>query len=486
MNERVASPEWVVNDRADRKVAGVSGGWGVRPAPLMRGASFTDFSTHEMAVPVGESEQAQAVRFHELIHARISPAAVPSELMTQIGVSPMSVRVAEEWRVNFVASHLAKYGEDALSVVRHLSDGTESASADFAVSKNDWKSAVYLLASTANTDAYKVVKRRLRRNPEWKDAVAMVDKYLTDNGLIVGRKTRLWHGELAHDTRPVRYEWVRSVPSGEREQTYLPDGFVSATLTFAVKLDEWVNDPPSGVSTRFVMGQPEHRNLKDSWEELRFGLTNLTETTSSFVSRRRRPSISGKVPRRPDRLLTDPERRIFTDSVRGIGGVVVFDCSGSMGVEHSDIREAVRQFAGATVVAYTSNRHARANAWVLARNGRMISEADFEDIDLNNGNGVDLPILEWAVRQRKSPKDFVMWVSDGHVTGRGDWCSESLLDATAKFCQKHNIIGAEHADEAVALLADMKRRGSFPRGKHCAKIREHLDHIKLSPTIETA
>ena len=75
----IASPEWVVSDRADRTSDPMMmKGWEAIPTPLHRGASYTDFSTHEIAVPDGESPQAQAVRLHELVHARISPSSVPA------------------------------------------------------------------------------------------------------------------------------------------------------------------------------------------------------------------------------------------------------------------------------------------------------------------------------------------------------------------------------------------------------------------------
>ena len=185
--------------------------------------------------------------------------------------------------------------------------------------------------------------------------------------------------------------------------------------------------------------------------------------------------MMGKYPSRPDRLLTDPERRIFRETVRGEGGIVVFDCSGSMSVTHEDVRAVTKKFAGATIVAYTQRGEHEANAWILARNQRMVSEHEFADIPLNHGNGVDGPMLRWAIRQKKNPKDFIVWVSDGYVTGKGDYSAETLVAECAELCVKHKIIGVEDCEEALNLLEEMKRTGARPSNRYARRITHYLN-----------
>ena len=465
----IASPEWVVSDRADRTSDPMMmKGWEAIPTPLHRGSSYTDFSTHEIAVPDGESEQAQAVRLHELVHARISPSSVPAALMTQLGVSPSSVRIAEEVRVNWVAGQ-AHLRNERVADIRAMSDGSERGLADEAVKNKDWRSGLSLLLSTYNTTAYKTVKRRLRLNPEWKEATDVIERHMRD---------KIWGGEKHHrltlgnrtNTFPMGYRWHDTKTKGTHD-VFLPQGFTDHTLPLAMTIDQWLSAPPTnpkkrkkGFGENSERRHPDVVPMSSDWEELRFGMTSLTESASSFIGRRKRPSMTGKFPVRPDRLLTDPERRIFRETVRGEGGTVVFDCSGSMGVTMDDVKAILKHFAGATIMAYTHRGDDRSNAWVLARNGRMIGEGEFADIDLGHGNGVDSPALRWAVRQRKKPKDFIVWVSDGHVTGKGDTMSEQLQQECALLSYKHNIIGVYDANEAVRLVADMKR-GVRPRHK---------------------
>lgn len=50
------------------------------------------------------------------------------------------------------------------------------------------------------------------------------------------------------------------------------------------------------------------------------------------LGRREIATNEGKYPKAFYRLVTDPYRRIFKRKTRSLGGVVVFDCSGSMGL----------------------------------------------------------------------------------------------------------------------------------------------------------
>lgn len=265
------------------------------------------------------------------------------------------------------------------------------------------------------------------------------------------------------------YKW--RVGYGERE-CLLPSGFTDATLEIAAAIEQIIEEggdgngrtPPGEGDGDGLPFRPVPTRASDSeWESVRIGLTNLTEPTARFLGRRKRPALMGRKPVRPDRLLTDPERRIFREDVRGMGGVVVFDCSGSMGVDHEVVRSAVAQFAGATVLAYSNRDTAGSNTYILARNGRMISEHDMVRLPLNSGNGCDGPALRHAVRLRRSPREFVLWVSDYGVTGVGDRQTQDLLYEVADICRKHGIIQVNTCHDALSLLADMKRTGTAPR-----------------------
>lgn len=488
--KRWASPEWVVSNRGDAQlVPTLQRGWSVGQAPLLRGASFTDFGSHRMSVPYGDETKAVAVRVHELLHASMSPASVPAELLRQLTVSPEAVGLAEEVRVNFVATLMAHDRSEPWEGITNLSDGSEVKSAQDAVERNDWRAGLSVFLATLGSDVHGKVKRRLRTNPEWKDGLTAIEKHLKVRGLWAGDR-RVKSGSLGYrthyvsDTRPVEYRYREGATVGKvREaRVVLPNGFIDTTLPLAHAIDEWMASPPSDApKKREEVGAHWARPHRDGarWRDLHVGMTSLTETTGTFLGRRRRPSVVGKAPRRPDRLLTDPERRIFSETVRGKGGVVVFDCSGSMRVNWDTVHEVVREYSGATVIAYSGQGRDTANAWVLAKDGRMIGASEMSGLPLGRGNEVDGPVLRWALRYRKSPKDFFLWVTDGGVTGDGDGFSKHLVVECARLCRAKGIITVENATSAIELLRESKRRGGFPTDRHVPQIRHALDQIGL-------
>lgn len=491
LDRRWASPEWVVPNRGDATLAPtLQGGWSVGQAPLARGASFTDFGAHRMSVPYGDEPKAVAVRVHELLHASISPASVPAELLRQLAVSSESMALAEEVRVNFVATLMAHDLDEPWSNLTMLSDGSEVKSADDAVTRNDWRAGLAIFLATLGTDVHAKVKRKLRTKPEWRNGLAVVERELKtraiwahDRRIKTGRLA--WRKKSLTDTRPMEYRYREGATVGKvREaRVVLPVGFADETIPLAHAIDEWLASPPR------VTDDPKEREKElgshwslphrdgARWRELRVGMTSLTETTGAFLGRRRRPSVVGKAPRRPDRLLTDPERRIFSETVRGRGGVVVFDCSGSMRVNWETVHDVVREYSGATVIAYSGQGRDTANAWILAKDGRMIGSEAMSALPLGRGNEVDAPVLRWALRHRKSPRDFMLWVTDGGVTGEGDSWSDNLLRECARLCRDKGIITVENATNAIQLLRESKSRGGFPRDRHVAEIRKALARL---------
>jgi hypothetical protein len=481
--QRLASPEWMVAGRADVGVEdSLQEGWGVSPAPLARGLAFTDFGTHQMSLPEGDTEEAKAVRLHEMIHARISPTQVPRAFLDQLGVSANSIRIAEEIRVNYLARILSLQGLDSsIGDVFNLADGSEKALADKCLERDSWNDALSLYMTTYNTKANSVVKRRLNKNPVWKENFAHIDKEMKHRLWKIDKRTFFEKQvRTIRNTHPNSFQWVEKK---ELQQAFIPSGFVQHSIPLATLIDQWIANPPVKEEANLEEAKAKRRSTHRTtpWEELRFGITSLTDNTGSFIGKRKRPSMTGKYPSRPDRLLTDPERRIFREVVKGKGGVVVFDCSGSMGVTHKVVRDTVKQFAGALVVVYSHNQHMGAtspNAWVVAKNGRMISEEDFSELPLHSGNGVDGPILRWAIRQRTNNKDFILWVSDGCVTGRGDDMTDNLVRECANLSMKHGIIGVDDCEAAIELLSDMKRTGSFPRNRYCRVIGRWVEALK--------
>jgi hypothetical protein len=170
--------------------------------------------------------------------------------------------------------------------------------------------------------------------------------------------------------------------------------------------------------------------------------------------RRQGPSRSGTVMRYPSRLLSDDHMRAFATKRRRHGGVVVIDQSGSMDIGEKDLEALLRLAPDALIVGYShrpGDFGTTANAWILAARGSVAFGARSGNV----GNGVDGPILRWAVARAKGSGP-VVWVTDGQVTDSNDHPDESLSEECALFVRKHRISMVRELSQAGAALACYK------------------------------
>lgn len=196
------------------------------------------------------------------------------------------------------------------------------------------------------------------------------------------------------------------------------------------------------------------------WQKPYLAKHELVLPHTGMAGRRLIATNEGKYPKAFYRIVTDPYRRIFKRKTRALGGVVVFDCSGSMGLSDDDIKAVMRASAGCSIVCYSadsSDAHNRkyGNIHLVARNGRQARHLPV----FPGGNGVDLPALKYAYYNlRLNSHSPVIWVSDGQVTGEGDHSTFELRTATRKFIRSKGIVQVETPDEAVKLLHKLQRK----------------------------
>lgn len=204
---------------------------------------------------------------------------------------------------------------------------------------------------------------------------------------------------------------------------------------------------------------PLHEYDDGYWQTPYLAKHELVLPHTGKAGRRMMPWSEGKYPRSFYRMVTDPYRRIFQRKTRALGGVVVFDCSGSMGLDDDDIKRVMAASSGCSIVCYSASGEDEidrkwGNIHLVARHGRQLRRLP----DFPGGNGVDLPALKWAYNNlRLNSKSPVIWVSDGQVTGKGDHQTRTLVDMTNKFIKSKRIIQVHNPDEAVALLARLQR-----------------------------
>lgn len=456
-----AAPEWLIAQRSDQQLLeGVAGEpWEVNHCVATRGVPHTDFGNRRMAVPSGGSDLSRVVRHHELLHALLSPNGVPETYIAEQGLSAKSIHLAEEIRINSVLKDVAKGLGLKISAFK---DGSETREAHNAVATRDLGHAIHLLCASLGTGAEAGVSKILYPEfPELKKLKALLNKQLRE----------LWQKNSTYPT---------AVYDEANNQYTIPRGFY-ATLTIARILEKFAKDEEENESqfAERVKSQIDNYRPSDeynAWGNLVFGSVPLNESGSGFLSRTRSASATGRQPRRLHRLISDPDRKVFDRIARKRGGIVIVDGSGSMSLDENDLKEIVRAASGCTVAVYSFVAD-QPNIWVVAREGRYVAQGDFPPIGCDNV--VDLPALEWGVKQRKYRKDPVIWVSDGDVTGIHRYSSIALAAQCATFIAKHKIIQVRNTQGAVEVLADFAR-GRVPTSpQFVGSIKTRARELKL-------
>jgi len=218
-----------------------------------------------------------------------------------------------------------------------------------------------------------------------------------------------------------------------------------------------------------------HRHLReivasiDGWDTALLDKMPLTLPHTGRKGRKLIPMPYGKSIRFIVREDTDPEQRVFARKTRSQGGIVVVDCSGSMGFDSSDLDKIMAATAGATVLCYSSGGDDNEpNIWLVAKGGRRTSTLPH----FPGNNGVDGPALEYGLSLRRH-NEPVVWVSDTAVTGRGDVASSALRDWCLDFCSKHGIYIVRHTEQAATALRKLQL-GQRPDRTNYKKLRrEH-------------
>jgi hypothetical protein len=121
-----------------------------------------------------------------------------------------------------------------------------------------------------------------------------------------------------------------------------------------------------------------------------------------------------------------------------------------MNILDDELDDALRRVPGVTVVGY-SHRPGDAlgspNAWILATDRLRARHVPSGNV----GNGVDGPVLRWALSMRR-PGDVLVWVTDGQVTDSNDHPNDTLTAECGQLVRRHQIRLAASLDDAVGIL----------------------------------
>lgn len=436
---QAAMPEWL-HRRDDDPSA-----WEVQTGQPVRGDAWTNITDRKMRVPFGVDERSRLVRAHEMMHAKVSPKIMHPGMFRVWNIDEEVIRSAEEFRVNMLTGVA---GFD----LNHLADGSESNTGKILGQTNDWNAAVTFMAAIAGTKAATDFRRGMRTsNPEMEQKIAVVEKGLK----------KMWRKHLKASPKKIGHTAPMSVDVDDEGGTVeAPYGFITFTRQYADFIQRFIVRPgeEGDGGEGDEDGVPDLEDIKDRAREGENGafgrLIELhlpkPKKVDGRIGRKRVAANIGRNPRRMGRMLTDPEKRVFDKRVKGQGGVVLIDQSGSMRLSDDDIWAIIKAAPGCVIIGYSHRPGSVStpNIWVIADRGSVADSLP----EGNGGNGVDGPAIQFAAKRRRPGEPFI-WVCDGIVT---DGAHDRAIDALEKQCAtlvaRHGIHMVESVAGAVQAL----------------------------------
>lgn len=469
-----------------------SGGWDVANARAARGEPYITVSGRVMRVPLDDSELARAIRAHEQVHCKVSPQSIEPYITSVTGEG--AIRAAEEARVNFIASMLG-FPMKALVTGSEKFDGEQ-------IAKNElWAEAVYAVAASVHTGSLKPLISGVRKeNPDWADTLRMIGAEIEkfQKNQIKNIKKSLGGARKVSDADAL------SARYGSTKENRMSSTIVGMNFTIELAMlleslatlpepdedeqqDENSTADDGGEAGIGSNGESKEEELKDNkidldreaiqekanqiiqshlgsnglekWGQLAIQRMPMSITLQGAIGRKRVPSQTGRNPRRMHRMLTDPERRVFDRYVKANGGVVLIDCSGSMQLSKEEVREMMLAAPGCTVIGYSYSYYGtmKANTFILGEKGKICNDLP----RFWNGNGNDLPAIQYAVSLRNNRKTPVIWVTDGCVYRPG--CASYVYDERecAIFARKNGVHMEYDPAGAIKFLQNLKAGAAY-------------------------
>jgi hypothetical protein len=461
----IAEPEWLGRNDAEH------GAWQVEDCEPRRGIPATSIVERKMLAPAHDTDQARVIRAHEMMHAKVSPAGEWEQWQNRKIASIQAMVACEELRVNLLCDRAG------FDVKNHLSDGGETADGERLACTDDWKTAVHMAVATAGTASNKLYLNGIRRhNRLWGTALADISKRAVKEMNKAGRRLSSTEVHASTGLAPFGFifteklaEWVDRLagmePPSEDESESSDDSSMSTEGDEKDSKREHSN--VANVKVKETTFREKLKTITPDrmdgnvpyWGELVIEKLPLPIIAKGNLGKKKTASNVGRSPRRIHRYMTDPQKRIFDNKRRGMGGVVCVDASGSMSLSQDDVRRILEASPGATVIAYSDIRKDAPNAWILADKGRMVDEMP----DMGQGNGVDFPALEWAVKRRQHSTAPVIWMTDGGVCGPNQGFSELLANQCTAFCLEKKIHLTEDAEATIALLGALSKGMTIPK-----------------------
>lgn len=473
MNQKKTTVEPHAITRRDRPTLR----WSVEEVAARRGEARADIINRKIYAPAGMTDIDRIVRAHELMHTKITPAETIEDWVNRGIASWESLQAVEEVRVNF---GLEVAGFD----LSCLTDGKEDADGELAVIQDDWQAAVrFAVASSGTAGGKRFLVGVRRQSKPWAIALKKIQAHYWDNvaGSYYGGKRKgvrykkmpifSTETDSATELSPQGFMWTeqwaeyldrlgaqkppaKTEPHKSKKKNDESEEGSEEEDSEETESTEIANDAGKEMKDTLRKMRPLDYDGRASgkWSDLLWGKTILSQVSKGTLGKKRIPMQYGRNPRRIGRLYTDPQRRVFDHERRQKGGIILVDGSGSMSLNRENVLSILRVAPGATVAIYSDMDCGEAkipNIHIIAKNGKCVEEKNMPEF--GRGNGVDLPALEWAIKQRKG-KEPVIWVTDGGVCVANGGFSQVLAVQCLNVAKKNNVLCIDHIDSAVQAL----------------------------------
>lgn len=450
--------------------------WTVEDCRPVRGEPRTSVTERLMFAPSTDGELERTIRGHEMMHAKLSPTGEQMESWVAREVASETAMIAvEELRINYLCQ------QAGFDVKKHLIVGDELVTGERLASTNDWAGAVAMCIATVGTAGHKPFLNGIRRGKrEWGEPLVKISKRALREMKKAHNSRTLARTEEYGGMAPYGFthteriaEWVdrlATFPPPKQEPKSGKAGSGAGGLGEVDKSDKNPETAIHGNKGEFAEEgdkkgvphegiTPTDSNGLGRWAELVVSREPMPRYHYGSMGKRRVATNMGRRPRRIHRYMTDPAKRVFDKTVRGSGGMVIIDASGSMSFTTAQIAEIIDNAQGATVAIYSDRGRGNdePNMWVVADKGRMVENVEY--IDYGHGNGVDYPAIVWGVENRQYKNTPLVWVTDGGVSGAGDGFSDLLSMQCITYARKHKYIVVPHVEGAIEQLRNLRNGG---------------------------
>jgi len=430
----------------------------------------TSCKTKEMFVPLDvdicpecKVNHSAMIRAHEMAHAKWSPKNIGKK-ENPYNASMMMYEGLEEVRVNYL---LRQSGiKDNFSVCKESVD-TKMIPAIIQEPARR-KKAFMMLAMLGSIEGthFKVEFERLFNPYKWgrtpdEETLAEMPDYTLDENLM--RQT-MDVFDIVHTayinmcyTKRGRHRqnvWSKSVSEYAK---YLDEALEEPELPADMSNlpDELQNYMKESIEAEAERMKSKHRYAegKSKWGRMTIEKAPLVQNLGGVLkARKSRAMDMGAVPKYMHRYTTD--QKIFYRQRRVLGGTLLVDVSGSMGLNADNVMEILSLMPAATIAMY-SGSGSTGRLVIIAENGKMTNQRYINQMR-NYGNIVDGPALDWLGKQ-PGPR---LWVSDGQASGAGDSFSEGLRLECFNKQVRYGIVRINDIEQAEEFAKKYRKEAS--------------------------